>query len=223
MMGACGIMFEEEVVRALLKYVPLYPKGKEMILSDERKCIIVENGGYHNLRPIVRLMDGTDIDLSEREDMDLTIRADDDLEVLDSEMEKRRSEILNSHVRCNLLIVDDMITNLQLLRNILEPIHNITLVKSGAQAIAYVNKNGRPDAVLLDIDMPQMDGIETAKQLREMTDNELPIIFVSALSDKETVAKCNAIGADGYILRPYKPAFIKSEIKRVLTGRGDCE
>ena len=75
----------------------------------------------------------------------------------------------------------------------------------------------------MDIDMPEMDGVETARKIKEMTKDRIPILFVTALSDKETVMMCRRINAAGYILRPYNPVFVKSEIKRILTGRSDSE
>ena len=64
------------------------------------------------------------------------------------------------------------------------------------------------------------DGIEAARKIQEMTNWEVPILFVTALCDKETVMMCRNIDAAGYIVRPYKPVYIKSEIKRILREWG---
>ena len=74
LMGGCGIMFDREVVETLLKYVPLYPKGTMVTLSDGREAIIYENFGVHNLRPVVRLMDGELLDLSNEANYHITLR-----------------------------------------------------------------------------------------------------------------------------------------------------
>ena len=81
----------------------------------------------------------------------------------------------------------------------------------------------QPDLVLMDIDMPEMDGIETAKRIMEMTDHTVPILFVTALCDRQTVTLCRNLDAAGYIVRPYKPVFVKTEIKRILMGRSEIE
>ena len=81
----------------------------------------------------------------------------------------------------------------------------------------------KPDLVLMDIDMPEMDGIETAKRIMEMTDRTVPILFVTALCDRQTVTLCRNLDAAGYIVRPYKPVFVKTEIKRILMGRSEIE
>ena len=72
---------------------------------------------------------------------------------------------------------------------------------------------------LMDIDMPEMDGLEASRQINLITDNSIPILFVSAKTDRQTVMDCREIGAAGYIARPYKAVYIKSEIERILTQR----
>ena len=74
-----------------------------------------------------------------------------------SEAEKSRKKMLQPFKRYRLLVVDDMKTNLEALRGILENLYDVVLVKSGRQALLYLDKNERPDLVLMDIDMPEMD------------------------------------------------------------------
>lgn len=223
LMGGCGIMFDRTVVNTLLKYVPLYPKGTEVVLSDGRVGIIYENSGLHNLRPLLRLMDGEMLDLARAENFHITLRVPEGVEPLTEEAEQSRKEMIKPLKRYHILVVDDMKTNLQMLRGILEHLYDLTLVKSGRQALLYLEKNPRPDLVLMDIDMPEMNGIEAARKIQEMTNWEVPILFVTALCDKETVMMCRNMNAAGYIVRPYKSVYIKSEIKRILTGRSEVE
>ena len=68
----------------------------------------------------------------------------------------------------------------------------------------------------MDIDMPEMDGVETAKQINFITEGDIPILFVSAITDRQTVITCRKIGEAGYIARPYKAVYIISEIERIL-------
>ena len=81
----------------------------------------------------------------------------------------------------------------------------------------------KPDIIIVDMLMPEMDGIETAKRIMEMTDHTVPILFVTALCDRQTVTLCRNLDAAGYIVRPYKPVFVKTEIKRILMGRSEIE
>lgn len=218
LMGGCSIMFDQHVVETFLRFVPLYAKGTTVSLSDGREGVIYENSGFHNLRPVIKLLDGTMLDLMELENLNLTVlTASKDRGFSPEEAEKDREKMVN-HKRYRIMVVDDMKTNLHMLREILEPIYDVALLKSGAQALLYLEKNENPDLVLMDIDMPEMDGIETARRIQEMTDCSIPILFVTALCDKETVLTCRSMNAAGYIVRPYKPVYIKSEIKRILQG-----
>ena len=151
LMGGCGIMFDREVVETLLKYVPLYPKGTMVTLSDGREAIIYENFGVHNLRPVVRLMDGELLDLSNEANYHITLRMKTESGFSTEEAEKERNEMIRPPVRCRIMVVDDMKTNLQMLRGILEPLYDVILMKSGHQALLYLKKHPAPDLVLMDI------------------------------------------------------------------------
>ncbi len=73
MMGMCGSMFDRQVVDALLRFVPLYPKGTTVLLSNGRTGIIYENAGIHNLRPILRMTDGTMMDMADSRCLNLAL------------------------------------------------------------------------------------------------------------------------------------------------------
>ena len=88
-------MFDRKVVDQLLKYVPFYPKGTEVKLTDGRSGIIYENSGIHNLRPIVRLFDGNMIDLAEKGNLNITIQDPEwQGEVSQEELELERLEMI---------------------------------------------------------------------------------------------------------------------------------
>jgi HD-GYP domain-containing protein (c-di-GMP phosphodiesterase class II)/CheY-like chemotaxis protein len=224
LMGGCGIMFDQHVVDVLLNYVPLHPKGTTVLLSDGRKGIIYENSGIHNLRPILRMMDGSYLDLTEPKHLSLAIlpNAEEQYEEL-QKAEESRQKMITPVKKYHIVAVDDMKTNLQMLRGILEDLYQVTLLKSGAQALSYLVKNDYPDLILMDIDMPEMNGIEAAKRIQNLTHKSVPILFVTALCDKKTVMVCRDMNVAGYIVRPYKPVYIKAEIKRILTGRSEAE
>lgn len=219
LMGACGIMFDYQVVEHFLQQVPLYPKGTEVRLSDGKNGIIYENGGIHNLRPIVRLFDGTLVDLVNRRYLNLTILSAEEIDTMNpTNSEKERRDMILNAKKPKILVVDDMATNLQSIRAILEMRYDLVLLKTGEQALKYLENNERPDLVLMDIDLPGMDGIETARRINDMTGCTLPILFVTALCDVNTVWMCKELKAAGYIVRPYKPVFIKTEIERIIHG-----
>lgn len=73
LMANCGTLFDMEAVKVLLNCVPLFPKGTEVQLSNGQKGIVYNNSGVNNLRPVVRLYDGTMIDLSKPEYFSYTL------------------------------------------------------------------------------------------------------------------------------------------------------
>lgn len=220
LMGGCGILFDKEVVTTLLKYVPMYPKGTDVVFSDGRMGIICENTGVHNLRPVVRMYDGTLIDLAEPKYFNMTIQLKDE-RTFSEEYENERKEMISDVVRHRILVVDDMKTNLQMMQDMLGEEYDLVLAKSGQQAISYIDKKEAPDLILMDIDMPGMDGIETARKIGLKTGGKrIPLIFITSLCDRETVMRCRDLKPESYIVRPYKPVYVRTEIKRILEGWG---
>lgn len=114
-----------------------------------------------------------------------------------------------------ILIVDDVISNLKLLEKILGK-HNYRVFKalSGAEAIDLASKNEFVLA-LIDVVMPEMDGLETAKALRQIPLNkDLPVIFLSAiLKEQRDIIKGFEEGAFDYVIKPYDSTLILSKIK----------
>lgn len=220
LMGGCGILFDQDVVKALLSFVPLFPKGTTIQLSDNREGVIFDNIGFHNLRPIIKLTDGELIDLTSSDNLSVGISSTSyyhDLSLEQSEME-RKEMMKENNERSHILVVDDLKTNLEVIRSILEAYFDLTFVKSGKQAVKYIETKQRPDLILMDVDMPEMDGLTCARIINEMTNHSIPILFVSAIANQDIVKGCREIGAAGYIVRPYNPVYMKSEIKRILYG-----
>ncbi len=73
LMKNAGSMFQPEYVKAFVTYIPVYPRGRNVVLSDGSVAVVVENRQHNTLYPIVRKMDGTTIDLSGEENPDLYI------------------------------------------------------------------------------------------------------------------------------------------------------
>lgn len=220
LMGAGGLMFDPKVVEALLMYVPFYPKGTQVMLSDGREGIIVENSGTRNLRPLLRLLDGTMIDMQEQKNYNLTILHSANEDVMDPCVEEEeRRKMLTPFKKYRIMIIDDMLINLQSFRGFLQNAYELSLQTSIGQALLHLKRQTEPDLIILDMDMPQMNGIEASVKIKELTGDVVPVIFVIDTYDKSVISKCRKAGAAGYIVRPYKPTYVKAEIKRILSGR----
>ena len=116
----------------------------------------------------------------------------------------------------HILIVDDNKANLTAAKTALADNYKTTAVVSGAQALKFLEKN-IPDMILLDINMPEMDGFEVMENIKAMPGySSIPIIFLTADSDVETEQKCLDAGALDFIAKPFVPAIMRSRIGRIL-------
>jgi two-component system OmpR family response regulator len=83
----------------------------------------------------------------------------------------------------------------------------------GEQALALIAQ-GRPDLVVLDINMPQMDGLEVCRRLRATTD--LPILFLSSRDDELDRVLGIELGADDYVVKPFSPREVVARVQAIL-------
>jgi DNA-binding response OmpR family regulator len=112
------------------------------------------------------------------------------------------------------LVVDDQELNRNLLNHMLK--HegfDVVLAENGRQAIE-VCKREDPDLVLLDVVMPELDGYETAPLLKELsTEVYLPIIFITALGDQDSLRRCLEVGGDDFLNKPFDRVILQAKIK----------
>ena len=115
-----------------------------------------------------------------------------------------------------ILAVDDSEMNLRLVENIIKKDYQPVLVQSGAEAIAYLKEN-TVDLILLDLIMPEMDGIETYDQLRGVENGRnVPVIFLTADTESESEIVCLKKGAADFVRKPFLPEVVQNRIRRVL-------
>lgn len=116
----------------------------------------------------------------------------------------------------SILIVDDNKLNLTSAKNVLSDIYKVTLVIKGEQALTFLEKN-TCDLILLDINMPGMDGFEVLEKLRENEKfKDIPVIFLTADNDAETETKCFRAGAVDYIVKPFVPEVMRTRIAHII-------
>lgn len=120
-------------------------------------------------------------------------------------------------IKSTLLIVDDELGARQSLEVILEDDFHVLTAESGQEALEIVQKEP-VDLVLLDIHMPEMDGLEVLGKIRER-DEEIDIIIVSALNLARKAVDAIKLGAYDYITKPYEPEDILSTVARVIHKR----
>jgi two-component system, OmpR family, alkaline phosphatase synthesis response regulator PhoP len=116
-----------------------------------------------------------------------------------------------------ILLVDDDPDIIELLEyNLKKEGYETASANDGIQAVE-VAKIFKPDLILLDVMMPRQDGIETARQLRQLPDfKDTYILFLTARAEEYTEVAAFDVGADDYIVKPIKPRALTSRIKAVL-------
>lgn len=117
------------------------------------------------------------------------------------------------HKTPTVLIVDDNSNNVKIIAITLRPLnYKLVIATSGIGAIEMVEKT-RPDIVLLDVMMPGMDGYETCQIIKSKKENEnLPIIFLTALNDKINIIKGFEVGGVDYITKPFNKDELISRV-----------
>ncbi len=116
----------------------------------------------------------------------------------------------------HVLIIDDVMTNLKVISEILKDNYQISTAKSGKIALLML-KEITPDIILLDINMPDMDGFEVMAKIKSDQDlKHIPIILLTAETDQEWEAKGLKLGAMDFIRKPFEPEVISSRIDKVI-------
>ncbi len=116
-----------------------------------------------------------------------------------------------------ILIVDDEVANLAILRQVLEPDYPLVFARNGLEALAAVAKH-HPCMVLLDIEMPDMDGYEVCRQLKADPQNEaIPVIFVTSLSESGNEEAGFKAGCVDYITKPIVAPIVKARVNAHLS------
>ncbi len=114
------------------------------------------------------------------------------------------------------LAIDDEVQNLKMVEYALEKEYEIIPVKSGKEALCYLEGN-TPDLILLDIMMPEMDGMEVYGHIREMEGKaDIPVIFLTSANDAETEESCFDMGAVDFISKPFEPKIVLKRVTRTL-------
>lgn len=116
-----------------------------------------------------------------------------------------------------ILVVDDERINRKMLSALLENDHEIIIAKSGQQALERVQTDPSIDLILLDIMMPEMDGFEALKRLKQQSSSiHIPVIFITAKDSLKDQEKGLKLGAVDYINKPFHPSIVRLRVENHL-------
>ncbi|MDL2229307.1 response regulator [Treponema sp. OttesenSCG-928-L16] len=118
--------------------------------------------------------------------------------------------------RKKIMLVDDNITNLTVGKNVLSNKYDVFTLPSGEKLLNLLKKL-IPDLILLDIEMPGMDGYETIKRIKaDKTTKDIPVIFLTAKTDAWSELEGFSLGAIDYISKPFSPPLLSKRIEAHL-------
>jgi len=118
------------------------------------------------------------------------------------------------------LVADDTATDRTILEAILRKQgHRVLSAKDGEQAVECF-RTERPDIVLLDALMPKLDGFDAARQIKALAGEELvPILFLTSLTDTDSLVQCLEAGGDDFLSKPYNPVILQAKIRSFFRMR----
>ena len=114
------------------------------------------------------------------------------------------------------MAVDDTAIVLTRISDTLRNDYKVITVNSGVRALKYLEQE-KPDLILLDIQMPQKNGIETLREIRAMKGRaDIPVVMLTGVEDKDTVLESAKLGIRDYILKPFYSDNLLKRIHRVF-------
>lgn len=119
-----------------------------------------------------------------------------------------------------ILAIDDTAQNLSIISELLKDIYKVKVANSGKKALSYLERAKVPDLILLDIMMPEMDGYEVIKILKnDERTKDIPVIFLTAMNSSEDEKIGLEMGAADYITKPISASIMLSRIKTQLQNK----
>ncbi|WP_394220722.1 diguanylate cyclase [Alteromonas gracilis] len=121
--------------------------------------------------------------------------------------------------KCNVLIVDDEPMSRLLLESILDPVFQCSTAHSGKEAIAGCAEK-LPDLVLLDMNMPDINGLEVCQALKSSPDTQhIPVVFVTSTLDIKSENACWEVGASDFVMKPVNASTLTHRVKTHLQNK----
>lgn len=125
---------------------------------------------------------------------------------------------MNEMKHPHLLIVDDQELIYRVLQATLRPLGaRLSWVHSGEKAIEHLKNFDAPDAIVLDFSMPDMDGVETLRKIRELPDgNTIPVVMLTARDQTHIRTDAEGLNVYSFMTKPFSPNLLLSTIKQIF-------
>ncbi|WP_163291983.1 response regulator [Desulfovibrio sp. JC022] len=175
--------------------------------------------GLSIVKRLIELMDGS-IEIDSSPEMGTIVNFTISLKITESYKPEKAEHTKSTEEisKLKVLLVEDEPVNRMMARKLLERMgHEVTCAENGADCLEALGRNNF-DAILMDIQMPVMDGLEATRTIRTSTDfikvREIPIIALSAHANKESRYSALEAGVNGYLCKPFE----MDDLKKILAG-----
>ena len=122
---------------------------------------------------------------------------------------------LDQSVLKTVLVVEDEESNYELVRIVLQKRYNLLRAHNGIEAV-MMNEEEHPDLILMDVRMPEMDGLDATRIIKEVN-NKVPIIILSAFAFPENIRKAKAAGCDEFMAKPFNVEDLIEKIEHFIS------
>ncbi|MBO4373490.1 MAG: response regulator [Lachnospiraceae bacterium] len=215
--GGQNILFDKNVVDVMRTVIPAYPPGMDVILSTGQRAVVCAHTTTAQ-RPVIRIYEtGKEVDLSRDPDYSTVfIAASGMLLQVSTGVEELNENRGKSDKKKKVLVIDDSGISRGQTKAALENEYDVTALESGIACLNYIKAKGLPDLIIMDIDMPMMDGVTTIEKIHDNESADIKILFLTAIADRDTVIRCRKAGALDYILKPVNPIYLRERVAIAL-------
>ena len=165
-------------------------------------------------------LSGLDLDALDQELADLELE-DIDLSGIGGlgNIELKEDDALKGMHLHTVMIVDDDAATLRNIKSLLDGVYNVVVANHGVKALEILDIE-KPDVILLDYEMPRMNGPETMKNIRLKPEyKNTPIIFLTGVNDRDQITAALSLRPDGYLLKPVNKEKLMTTIMDILNRK----
>lgn len=116
------------------------------------------------------------------------------------------------------LIIEDQLSTRKLLNHYLSNFYNVVEKENAQDAITWLRAGNKPDAIVTDILLPEMTGVEFLKEINSNSAEKTPVIMLTSVENSNEKMKCFQLGARDYIVKPFNPEELRMRINNVINN-----
>ncbi len=219
LMGGKNILFDARIVDELVNTIPAYPCGIEVLLSNGEEAV-VSGHTTEPLRPKITLLEsGKQIDLSvdyRYGNVYITeagIMSTDYVGEIEALNENRQAVKPKKPV---IVIVDEEKMSRLKIKRAITGDYKFEELTTGLELINYLSNHASPDLIILELELPVLNGVATLQKMREKGFMYTPVMILTNTSDRQRILDCKDLGAIDYILKPANPIYLNERVEIAL-------